>query len=347
MRAMKTQRFNLQEWRLLLAIPFVFASIACAQDTSTSTLKPNPTAALRAFEAPADQPYQLGRGDEISVEAIGRPELTGKHVIGPDGKITMPIAGSVAVADLTRDQAAGAIEHALDPYYNNATISVGVDKYTSNEITVLGAASKPGIMNFDKTPTLLEAVSRASSSEGGGGMSTGANSPAGSRPSNVPEEVTIYRGNETMVTVKLRELVDNGDPLANMRLKRDDIVYVSGKTSYVSVLGQVNHPGNLRLEKTSTLGDLLAQSGGITEKGGRNPAIQIIHQNGQYGPTTTHTVYFKSLLDHKSFDYSLQSGDIIYIPESGFNNASYTFQQLSPLVNLFTVASLLGGNGTF
>jgi len=155
----------------------------------------------------------------------------------------------------------------------------------------------------------------------------------------VPEELTIYRGNDTMITVQLAALLNEGSPLANMRLKRDDIVFVNGRTSYVSVLGLVAHQGNLRLQKTSTLADLMAQAGGPTEKAGGNPNIQIIHQPGTPGPRSE-VVPYKSLLKGNAMDITLRSGDIIYVPESGLSKAGYAFQQISPLINLFTIAAL-------
>jgi len=338
---MKSKKSKFPVNLLWLAVPILVALPCVAQQPDAPTLKPNPTAVLRAFEPPADAPYELGRGDEITIEAIGRPELTGKHVIGPDGKITMPIAGDVSIADLTREQSAAAIEQTLSPYFTGITISIGVDRYTSNQITLLGAVEHPGIMNFDKTPTLLDVISRA------GYSTTGSNvvgqSEAGSKPSGIPEEVIIYRGNDTMATVELQQLVSEGSPLANMRLKRGDLVYVTGRNKYISVLGQVTHPGNLRLEPTTTLSDLLAQAGGPTEKAGRNPSIQIIHPATAGTPARTQVIPYKSLLQHHNdTEISFQSGDILYIPESGFNSASYTIQQLAPLVNLVTVAALLG-----
>jgi polysaccharide biosynthesis/export protein len=319
----------------------VSLAVACygqqADSSGAAGLKPNPEAALKAFEPPANQPYELGRGDEITVETIGRPELTSKHVIGPDGKITLPIIGSIEVAGRTREQAAEEVQDLLSSYYAGVTVSIGVDRYTSNRIVVLGAVDHPGVMTFDETPTLLEAISRAGVRAETSVAGEGA---AGVRSSAIPEECMIYRGNDSMLTVELKALLDAGSPLADMRLKRDDIVYVTGKSNYVSVLGQVNHPGNLRLERTSSLSDLLAQAGGPTEKAGRNPAVEIIHRNGTGTSKPTQTIPFKSLLQHSSVDVTLQSGDIIYVPESGFNSAAYTIEKLSPLVNLFTVGAL-------
>jgi polysaccharide export outer membrane protein len=329
----------------LLSASILQAVPAChAQETAPATeLKQNPAAALKAFEIAADLPYQLGRGDEITVEVIGRPELTSKHTVGPDGKITLPIAGSIIVADKTREEAAADIQSALSTYYSGVTVSVGVDHYTSNHILLLGAVEHPGLLTFDKTPTLLEVISRGGqlqtpSPMGGGAAAPGA---AGPLPMGVPEECMIYRGNATMVTVQLRSLLEEGNPLANMRLKRDDVVFVPGPDKYVSILGMVTRPGTQRLEKKSTLPQLLAMAGGPTEKAGRYPDIEIIHRGTEQSPGKTQVVSYKDILGPKPLDLTLQSGDIIFVPQSGFNRFSYTVEKLSPLVNLFTVSALL------
>ena len=330
----------------LLAASFLQVSPAClAQETAPATeLKQNPLAMLKAFEVAADQPYQLGRGDEITVEVIGRPELTSKHTIGPDGKITLPIAGSVMLADKTREEAAADIQSALSTYYSGVTVSVGVDHYTSNHILLLGAVERPGLLVFDKTPTLLEVISRGGQLQAPSPMGAGVGTPLGASsaiPMGVPEECMIYRGNATMVTVELRSLLEEGNPLANMRLKRDDVVFVPGPDKYVSVLGMVVRPGTQRLDKKSTLPQLLAMAGGPTEKAGRYPDIQIIHRGTDKAAGKTQVISYKDVIGPKPLDLTLQTGDIIFIPESGLNRIGYTFEKLSPLVNLFTIGALI------
>jgi polysaccharide export outer membrane protein len=336
-------RFTLLLLLALMQVPFGFAQ----QDSSqpSSELRQNPTALLKAFEPPADQPYQLGRGDDITVEVIGRPELTSKHTVGPDGKITLPVVGSIMVADKTREEAAADIQTALTTYYSGVTVSVGVDHYSSNHILLLGAVEHPGLLTFDKVPTLLEVISRGGQlqmpSSMGGAAAGGAASAASGVPLGIPEECMIYRGNATMVTVQLRSLLEEGSPLANMRLKRDDVVFVPGSDKYVSVLGMVVRPGTQRLDRRSTLPQLLALAGGPLEKAGANPNIQIIHRGTDKSPGKTQVIAYKDILNPKPLDLTFQSGDIIYIPESGLNKAGYTFQMLSPLVNLFTIGALL------
>jgi polysaccharide export outer membrane protein len=315
-----------------------------AQTAGVATeLKRNPIDVLRGFEPPVDQEYELGAGDEISITVLGRPELSAKYIIGPDGRITLPGVGDLELAGKTREQAAKEAQAMLSTYYQSINVSIGVERYTSNRILLLGAVEHPGLMLFDSTPTLLEVISR-------GGIAMQSNQPDNSAstaaktlptPVNLPELCMIYRGGQTAVAVQLRSLLKSGDRLANMRLKRDDVVFIPGDYAYVSMLGNVMHPGLLRLESTSTLPQLLAQSGGLSDKSGQYPPIYIIHSSTFDTAGSIETIEFKDILKSKPIRLEFRSGDIIYVPESGFNHVADVLQKISPLINLVTVGALL------
>lgn len=302
---------------------------AQAQQAPDPVLKPNPLEALRKFEPPADEEYRLGRGDEITVDFAGRPELQAKLVVGPDGRITLPLAGDLMVANLTREQGARKIEQALAPYYTNLSAMITVTKYTANRVLVLGAVDHPGPVTFDGNPTLLEAITR-------GGLPTVG---PDKRP-QIPDECKIYRGSDQVMTVQLRSLVDSGNPLADLRLRRDDVVYVPDPAErFVSVLGEVNHPGAVALLSNTTLPKVLADAGGITEKAGSKPKIEIIDPS----TGTRRTVQFKELLDPtKTLEVTLKPGEIIYVPQSGFYHATWYVERLNPFAELATLAAVNG-----
>ena len=72
-------------------------------------------------------------------------------------------------------------------------------------------------------------------------------------------------------------MMESGNALADLRLRRDDVVYVPSTTErFISVLGEVQHPGAIPLAFNSTLASILAQAGGITDQAGNNPHIQIV-----------------------------------------------------------------------
>lgn len=304
-------------------------SVRQAQEPPDPKLKPNPIDALRQFEPAADEEYRLGRGDQIQIDFAGRPELQAKLAIGPDGRITLPLAGEVMLVDVTRQEAARKIEAALAPYYSNLSAMVTVTKYTANRVLVLGAVDHPGPMEFDGSPTLLEAITR------GGLPLVG---PL-KRP-QIPDECAIYRGNDQVMWVQLRQLIDSGNPLADLRLRRGDVVYVPDPSDrFVSVLGEVNHPGPVELDAKSTLPGVLSMAGGITDKAGSNPHVQIVDpKNG-----TSRVMTFKDLMNPaKSLEVNLKPGDIIYVPVSGFYRATYFLERLSPLTTLATLAAVNG-----
>ena len=288
-------------------------------------LKPNPLEALRKFEPPADEEYSLGRGDEIAIDFAGRPEMQAKLVVGPDGRISLPLAGEVMLAGLTRSAAAKVVESALSPFYANLSAQVTVTKYTANRVLLLGAVEHPGAITFDGTPTLLEAVTR------GGLPKLG--------PSNIaqiPDQCAIYRGNDQVMWIDLKGLIESGNPLADLRLRRDDVVYVPNMTErFVSVLGEVQHPGPVPLTHASTLASVLATVGGATEHAGLKPRIQIVDP----AAGTSRVLSMNDLLNPaKSLEITLRPGQIIYVPRSGWFQATYFLERISPLATLATMA---------
>jgi polysaccharide export outer membrane protein len=302
--------------------------------TEQPSLKPNPLETLRNFEPASDEEYRLGKGDEITVDFAGRPDMLAKLIVGPDGRITLPLAGDVMLFGLTRSEAAKAIESALASYYTNLAVQVTITKYTANRIVLLGAVDHPGMFTFDGTPTLLEVLAR-------GGVEAGPNK-SGQNPevNQVPERCAIYRGSDQVVWVELRAMMQAGNALADLRLRRDDVVYVpSINERFVSVLGEVQHPGAIPLAYNSTLASILAQAGGVTDHAGNNPHVQVVDPDSG----SSRVISLKDLLNPaKSMEVTLKPGEIIFVPKSGFYKGTYVLERLSPLVTVATLAFYAG-----
>ncbi|HEV2274217.1 MAG TPA: polysaccharide biosynthesis/export family protein [Acidobacteriaceae bacterium] len=296
----------------------------------TPELKISPLKALKSFEPEANAEYEIGPGDVVSLDFPGRPELSGKKKVGPDGRITLNLAGAVKVADMTRSQAAKAIADSLAPYYTDLTVTVDLDSYGSNRVIVLGNVQHPGVLYFDDTPTLLDVIAR-----GGLMANSGSAIPGSTARDGIPDRCAIYRGNDQVVWVDLKSLLQSGNSLADLRLKRNDIVFVpSQQEIFVSVLGAVQHPGAVPLTGQSTLTSVLAQSGGMAE--GASSKIQVIQQS----TGKTITIAYKDLLSPKGADeVQLHSGDVIFVPQSGLYKSTYVLQRLSPIATIGSIAA--------
>jgi polysaccharide export outer membrane protein len=158
--------------------------------------------------------------------------------------------------------------------------------------------------------------------------------------SQFPERCAIYRGNDQVVWVELRALMESGNALADLRLRHDDVIYVPSMSErFVSVLGEVQHPGAIPLTFKSTLASVLAEAGGITEKAGHNPHIQIVDP----ATGTSRILSFNDVLDPvKSLEVTLRPGEIVFVPRSGFNRATYVLERLNPLISVATMAMYTG-----
>ncbi len=270
--------------------------------------------ALAAFEAPVDPVYRLGEGDHVSLQVWGRPELTAKHVIGPDGRITLPLAGPIRLTDTTREEAASQVSKALGRYYQKPAVTIAVDQYNANRVIVLGRVQNPGAILFDRPPTLLEALARAGSL------------PVIDKQATLTR-CAVFRGREQIIWVDLKRLLNRGDTAYNIRLKAGDLVYIPDSfDTLVYVMGAVSKPGAYRLTPDMSLLDALAQAGGPNEDAAQSEIG--IYRPGKQAFQKTPLGALVS--DQPKQNYSLEEGDVIYVPKSGIAEVGYVLRQLLP-----------------
>ena len=105
----------------------------------------------------------------------------------------------------------------------------------------------------------------------------------------------------------------------------------------MSVLGEVQRPGMVKLEPHTTLAEILAMSGGLTATAG-SAKIEIVRP----GSKNTQEIAFKDLMDpHKSIEASLQRGDVIYVQKGALAKFSYVLQQIAPAGTMMMFATTL------
>jgi len=285
---------------------------------------------LREFEAPAEEDYLLGEGDEIQITAWGRTELSGKHTIGPDGKITLPYVGLFPIANLTRTQAAQAAAAAWSSFYDALNVTVQVQRYEANKIFVLGRVANPGVLRFEGQPTLLEAVTRAGGLPIGG---IGAEKAALAR-------CMVFRGQDKLVWIELRNLLNGTNLALNIRLQRNDTLYIpDSDDQLVYVMGEVKRPGVVRVTPEMTFLSALAQAGGPTDDA-KTGKIRLLRPTAGIDRNFDLSNFYRF---PQNQDVRVQDGDIIYVSRSGIAKIGYVMQKLSPLTGWMLFGTAFGG----
>lgn len=135
-------------------------------------------------------------------------------MIGPDGYVNLPYAGSVKLSGLTIPEATKILSEKLGEYIKIPGMTVMVKSYGPRKVYVMGEVVKPGI--YDVSWERMN-VMTAISSAGGIGLR------------GHPEHVHIVRMTENTMDnreVNFKKLVEKGDLTQNIEIQDGDLVYV-------------------------------------------------------------------------------------------------------------------------
>lgn len=285
---------------------------------------------LAKFSAPVESQYRVGPGDELTIEAWDRQDLSAKHVVGPDGYITLPVAGSLHVAGLTRDHLTRTVAQVYGRFFLDLPTTVRIDRYVSNRVLVLGRVAHPGAVQFDTPPTLLEAIALS------GGLPVGG---AGSEKASLTR-CAVFRGTDRVVWLNLRGILTGTDLAMNIRLQPNDLIYVpDADDQLVYVLGSVHRPGALRLTPGMSLLDALAQAGGPNQDADVD-RIQIVRPSANVNREFSLAQLLKP---DPSLIIALEEGDILYLPDSAIAKTGYVLKNFSPLGQVLFFGAIATG----
>ncbi|MEN9285325.1 MAG: hypothetical protein RLZZ179_2818 [Verrucomicrobiota bacterium] len=145
----------------------VAATLASGQEPSASAPQADePRAPAPATAAPSSTKldYVLKPSDLIEVRVFQEPELDARARLAPDGKVSLPLIGEVAVSGSSVKGAAAIIEAALRRgFLVKPVVTVTVLEKTRERFNLEGAVGRPGPYYFPESGelTLLDAISQA------------------------------------------------------------------------------------------------------------------------------------------------------------------------------------------
>jgi len=271
--------------------------------------------------APASD-YLVGAGDVLFVNVDGRPELgspvlsgsklSGSRVDG-QGRIRLPLVGSVAVAGLNLDQIQQRLAEAFSVYLKQPWVVVEVAEYRSQPVNLLGQFKNPGTYYLDRPLTLIQGVAL------GGGLLDSANL----------RSARLLRGERTQ-PVDIYQLLTSGSPQQNTWLQAGDTIYVpDDRNQNVFVFGAVKKPGPVPMPNGRLFLDAALASSGLDEIGGDQRFVRIIRSlSATKGQLLV--VDLGRSLRGEALPYNLQEGDIIYVPRSGIGNWNQALSEMLP-----------------
>jgi polysaccharide biosynthesis/export protein len=203
--------------RLAGWLAITLLTISCASTPPPAAPVPTPASGTPAPPAkPVVGPdYIIGPGDTLQIFVWRNPELSVQVPVRPDGKISTPLVEDMVAVGKTPPQLARDMEGVLSEYVRSPKVNIIVTTAASafSLVKVVGQVAHPQALPYREGMTVLDAVLEV------GGLGQFASG-------NRARIVRMVNGKETVIHVKLEDLVNNGDVKENVPLKAGDVLVV-------------------------------------------------------------------------------------------------------------------------
>jgi polysaccharide biosynthesis/export protein len=287
--------------------------------------------------------FCLGTGDLLEINVFHWEEMRGMRTrVSSTGMINLPLIGDIKAAGLTERQLRESIEARLrHNIMRNPQVSVFVAEYASQQVSVTGAVSRPGLIPLTReNRTISHMISEAGglSDQAGGRILFYPANTSGRCDATPPKaQVAAVRPGRDVLPIEIdvNEQYEpaNQNPLLLPAVGGDNIVINRGR---FLVDGWVEHPGAFEITPGMTAFGGLSAAGGAqfpadlsnvvvwrTERGGRRKRIDV---------------NLKEIAAGGQKDMTLQAGDVVKVPASPVKMVPYTvFWILTNMVRLAAI----------
>jgi len=238
--------------------------------------------------------YVVAPGDIMRVSVFKNPDLSLDLRVSAAGTISYPLLGSVSMAGLTLPEAERKIAGLLKDggFVLSPQVSILMTQAYGNLVSVIGEVKNPGRYSMEASGGQLSGMLATA----GGIAPTGA-------------DIVIVTG--TRAGKPFRREIDivkmsGGESADDIALAGGDTLFV-GRAPLFYIYGQVQKPGQVRLERSMTVIQALAAGGGVTGKGTSRGIVR--HRRDASGKIKEENV---------SMDDDVRDQDVIYVRESLF-----------------------------
>ena len=239
--------------------------------------------------------YVLGAGDVLHISVYQNPDLSMDTRINESGSISYPLLGTVPLKGLTVGQAEHRIEDGLrnGNFVKQPQVTIVITQVNGNMVSVLGQVNKPGRYPLAQAENRLTDMLATA----GGIAASGADTVV---------VVGTRDGKTFRKEIDLPSVFAADRKTPDFLLQNGDEIWVD-RAPLIYIYGEVQRPGQIRLERGMTLMQALAAGGGLTPRGTER-GIQVRRKDAA-GVT--------KVLELKLND-PLEPGDVVYVRESIF-----------------------------
>ena len=235
------------------------------------------------------QNYVLGPGDQVVVDIYGASQRTHQLTVSPDGLITVPGYGPIAVSGLSVVAAQSKIRSSLGSRYASSEIKMTLGQTRSIMVNVMGEVKTPGTYTLSGYATVFHALYSA------GGISD----------LGTLRNIKVFRQGKLVTIVDIYEYILNGRLAGNIPLRDNDVIQVGPYDCLVGITGNVKRTMFYEMRPNESIATLINYAGGFTGDA-YTKAVRLVRQNGE-----RYSVFNINEFDFSSF--KVADGDAVTV----------------------------------
>jgi polysaccharide export outer membrane protein len=258
--------------------------------------------------------YRLGPDDQVAIDAIGAPEISGKaYRVDPGGDVRLPLVGAVRAEGLSPAELEDAIRERLDRYLRDPQVAVSVSTFGSRPVSVLGEVGAPGVHQVEGGRTLTETLSKAGGPKAEAGPRLTLTRRAEQGKPALPDAELDPSGRFWIAHADLWALLEGRAPGQDISVAPHDVLSVP-RAEQAYVIGAVESPGAFPLRDRDglTVLEALAHAGGLAKHADLKRA-RILSPDGA-GGRQERGVNLKTIIAGNAKDPLLRPDDVLFVP---------------------------------
>lgn len=249
--------------------------------------------------------YFLGAGDILSVSILSvKPEVY-EIPVSPEGKVIIPMAGSVDVKGKSLTEAKEIIKDKISKSFRTNEIDVVLQSIREFKVSISGEVANEVTVNATPVERVSEIISKA------GGLLKDASK----------RHIRIIRlGQDKPINVDLMKFYNLGNLDANPYVVGGDIIIVPpvASNSIITVFGEVKNPGEFEYVEGDSLSTLIKFGQGFLLSAKLDSVEYVTYTNNaeEIASSLIDLSQWKNIFSHNTGlpgDFKLKPGDRVYI----------------------------------
>lgn len=221
-----------------------------------------------AGEVPSGKEYIIGAEDVLEIQVWGQDDLHRTVEVSQEGAFSFPLIGKIDAVGLSVFELENLLRERLaDGYLVKPYVTVGLEKYGSKKVFILGDVKNPGPYLIKGKIDLLALISEAGGLTEDAGQKVTITRPG--PPENMDGPGPLNKAGENRVIILDLDQFTAGDSNDRFFVAPGDSIYVSRAPRFF-VTGEVKKPGEFKWENGLTVRKAIAMAGGPTIKGAPN-----------------------------------------------------------------------------